>query len=177
MYKVKHYTGEVKDFATLFDAVYYIGDAVLRFKGAFEGMRYCWAGRPHCINDSHRVHDELGLIVPVETLKYVYETQVVPYLNNRYYGYRSWRKMHRRPEHFRRMPVPYTHCYRGGNGYFRGPQTTQEHRANAALEVDDEALEYGIRPRRRANALPSDRDDIMRCPQHNWKRQRRTQWR
>lgn len=169
MYKVKRFNGDIKYFATLDDAVTHIGSAVLRFKGSFHRMEANWLGREYCLNDSHIVFDELDFVVPVAVLKYTYEN-LPPYRWNHY-------KRHYRPEHFRLHPVPHTSSAGNWCSWYRSPRTMQERRENAYLEVDEELIDYGIRPRRRGRELPSDWDDIYRHRPQNWKRQRRTRWR
>lgn len=172
MYKVKRFTGEIKHFATLDDAVRHIGYAVLSFKGSFENMRANWAGRPYCLNDSHIVFDDLDLVVPVAVLKHTYENLPTDR------SYSRWLyKRHSRPEHFRCMPVPYTSSSGNYSCYMRYPRTTQERREAAHLEADEELREYGVRPRRKGRSIPTAWDDILRQTEKNWKRQRRTRWR
>lgn len=62
--------------------------------------------------------------------------------------------------------------------YYRNVQTTQERRENDFLAFDEDAREYGIKPRARRNAatLVNPWDDIYRHTERNWKRQRRTQY-
>ena len=170
MYTVKRYTGEIAHFATLEDVVKHIGAAVLNFRGWFQPMWTGWQGRPYCLGDSHLVRDELGLPVPVSLLKHVYNT--LPSVRWRC----TWKRL-AKPEHFRCMPVPHTSSAGNYGSWYRSPRTTQERRANAAIEVDPDLIEWNIRPRRRGREIPSDWDDICRNTEKNWKRNRRTQWR
>lgn len=170
MYTSKSYLGIIKQFETLAEVVRDIGPEVMSFRGFFAVTIIQSTGRYWCRGDSHIVYDELGLVVPVSKLKYTYENLPPIYWRSSLWKYY-------RDEHFRRLPVPYTRCYRGGGGWYRSPRTMNERRAAEALEVDDEMREYGIRPRRKGYSIPSAWDDILRNREINWKRQRRKQWR
>lgn len=73
-------------------------------------------------------------------------------------------------------PIPRIHKVRGGSGWFRAIQTTQEIRLNA-LVLPGEG-EIAVRAARNPKNLPTAWADILRDPQRSWKAQRkgRRQW-
>ncbi len=75
-----------------------------------------------------------------------------------------------------RGPVPRIHKSRGGNGWFRGIQTSHEIKLNELVLADEG--EIPVRPARNKNNLPTAWEDFLRTPQRNWKVQRkaRKQW-
>lgn len=82
-------------------------------------------------------------------------------------------------KHFRKTPVPYTRCRRGGGyGFFRYPKTRQEIKANVYFVNDDDTKRYKIKVRRRRLKVPTAWDDFYRGDYgHNsWKRYRKHQW-
>lgn len=82
-------------------------------------------------------------------------------------------------KYFRKLPIPYTRCHRGGSSYYRKIRTTSEHRENDFLLFDEDALEYRIKARpRRYQDLPTSWDDIHRSDYRDkgWKRHRKHQW-
>ena len=93
--------------------------------------------------------------------------------------YRHLEQVETAERHFRKIPIPYTRCRRGGYSSYRKIRTTQEHRENDFLFCDEDALEYNInaRPRRYQN-LPTSWDDIPRSDYRDkgWKRHRKYQW-
>lgn len=76
---------------------------------------------------------------------------------------------------FRRSPVPRT-GKRHRNCWYRSIRTTQERRARAALETDDEAIDSGYVIRQRRVDLPSSWDDQHRHVSRSWKDHRLTRW-
>lgn len=93
-------------------------------------------------------------------------------------GHLAWRKTKRGIAHGDRGhgPVPGIHKARGGSGWLRSIQTTQENRLNA-LVLPDEG-EIAVRAARNQKNLPTAWDDFLRNPQRSWKAQRkgRRQW-
>lgn len=98
------------------------------------------------------------------------------------FWYWSWRgfayEYSRKGKHFRKGPVPYTRCRRGGYGYFRYPGTIQEIKRNRFDLQDEYVKEYKIKIRRRRSNIPTAWDDITRSEYNNrsWKRHRKHQW-
>lgn len=92
-------------------------------------------------------------------------------------GYLARRKK-RRPEHGDRGlgPVWNIRKSRGGSGWFRGIQTSQEIRLNELVLVSDG--EIPVRAARSKRNLPTAWEDFLRSPQRSWKAQRkaRKQW-
>jgi len=93
-------------------------------------------------------------------------------------GYLAWRKKKCGIAHGDRGhgPVPRIHKARGGYGWLRRIQTTQENRLNA-LVLPDEG-EIAVRAARNQKNLPTAWDDCLRDPQRSWKAQRKVskQW-
>lgn len=75
-----------------------------------------------------------------------------------------------------RGPIPHIHKSRGGSGWFRGIQTSQEIRLNELVLVNEG--ETPVRSARNKSNLPTAWEDFWRTPQRNWKEQRkaRKQW-
>jgi hypothetical protein len=75
-----------------------------------------------------------------------------------------------------RGPVPRIHKSRGGPGWFRGIQTSQEIRLNELVLVNEG--EIHVRSARNKSNLPTAWEDFWRTTQRNWKEQRkaRKQW-
>lgn len=73
-------------------------------------------------------------------------------------------------------PIPRIHKARGGSGWFRAIQTTQEIRLNA-LVLPGEG-EIAVRAARNPKNLPTAWEDFLRDPQRCWKAQRKgpRQW-
>lgn len=88
------------------------------------------------------------------------------------------RRKKRRPEHGDRGlgPVPNIRKSRGGSGWFRGIQTSQEIRLNELVLVSEG--EIPVRAARSKWNLPTAWDDFLRTPQRSWKAQlkARKQW-
>lgn len=94
--------------------------------------------------------------------------------------YYTEKEIERDERDFRCAPAPYTRCRRGGGGWYRKIRTYGEHRETVALLHDEDAIEYDVKPRAKRNThnLPNSWDDFTRSDyrNHNWKRQRKTQW-
>jgi len=73
-------------------------------------------------------------------------------------------------------PIPWTRKLRGGSGWFRGIQTSQEIRLNALVLVDEG--EIPVRAARNQKNLPTKWEDFPYILQRSWKAQRkgRKQW-
>ena len=120
--------------------------------------------------------DECGLIIPmwkVEELYRQYPREVwIPV---------RWRSGGRRVRYeYRRDPVPYTSCGWAGGHWYKHPRTMNEMRAAVALDSDDDAREYHIKPRRSRPNIPNAYWDMQRSDVRNrksWKAHRKHQWR
>ena len=124
--------------------------------------------------DDFVIYDELGLKVKPWKVKETYYNLPHEVREPNYYYWR-WRKTHAKPEHYRKYPVPHTgvsHWRRGD----RRIRTLQQMRAEEALDLDEDAIEYNVKPRQKF--IPNDRDDhIVYVPRtKNWKKFRRNQW-
>lgn len=92
-------------------------------------------------------------------------------------GHLSWRKKggirHGDRGH---GPVPRIRKSRGGFGWFRGIQTSQEIKLNALVLLDEG--EIPVRAARNSRNLPTTLEDFLRDTQRSWKAQRkgRKQW-
>jgi len=125
-----------------------------------------------------RFSNHLAVYVLKDELGEVIDPAVIEYYC-RQYGrdkYNNWYTKKRNYE-FRAGPVPGI-SHAKWRRYHRKVRTTAEHRENAALECDEDALEYGIKTRgdRRGHNLPTSWDDQPRSRERSWKSQRRTQW-
>lgn len=93
-------------------------------------------------------------------------------------GHLAWRKTKRGIAHGDRGhgPIPCIHKARGGSGWLRSIQTTQEIRLNA-LVLSAEG-EIAVRAARNGKNLPTAWEDCLRDPQRSWKAQRKVskQW-
>jgi hypothetical protein len=118
-------------------------------------------------------YDEIGLL-PVWRVKEAFYNLPVDVRDPPYRGYWRWWKYHRKPEHFRKEPVP--HTGKRSYGHDRRIRTLHELKAEKAFESDEYRLEYRIKHRTRY--IPGDRDDhityVPKC--HNWKKHRAHQW-
>jgi hypothetical protein len=79
----------------------------------------------------------------------------------------------------RQGPVPWVSRWENGR-CFRRPRTTNERRANCAVNTLTEVLEnhglaFKVRPKRSSHRLPTVYDDIFLRRQRSWKEYRRTQ--
>ena len=128
-----------------------------------------WYGYP-----TYLLYDEHGLIVPIWKVEEI--------LRQTKSKHKTWHERiwgGRRNYVFRRGPVPFIHKCRGGYGYYKHPKTWAEKRAAAALEYDEDAREYNIKPRRSVPNIPEAWDDRARSDIRNrrsWKKNRRHQW-
>jgi hypothetical protein len=123
--------------------------------------------------------DEMLLVIPIAIVRRV-AMEGNCHLRTMYWGrwYRKTRYGFQPTYTFRDGPVPWTRCWRGGRSG-RGMNTHQEIRENDFLEeFDEEAAEYGIKPRRRRLNLPTWWDDRpqKRDIRKNWKKYRSHQW-
>lgn len=92
------------------------------------------------------------------------------------YGFLTTKRKHN--FRYRVDPVP---CLRkgGGRGYYRNPKTPNElkvalsYKGNLPLDLNED---MGPPPRRGRNQIPTLYDDIIRFPQRNWKKYRKTQY-
>lgn len=95
--------------------------------------------------------------------------------------YREWLNDYAEgTEAYRRVPVPLTGNRRRYWRYFKRFRHFQERKEASFCEVDDEALEFGVRARAKRNArnLPNPWDDYVRhrSTHTSWKKSRRHQW-
>jgi hypothetical protein len=135
----------------------------------------CWGG------DSHVFRDCNGLIIPPWKVQETYRNLPNVTLYYGKWSYR-WRRsfcsyVHDRD--YRLAPVPYTRKRRGGTGnWYRYPKTIAQFRDLAALEVDEEVVEYGFKVRPRKRFIAAAWDDKIRSDVRNnsWKTFRRTQY-
>ncbi len=137
-----------------------------------------WADKhPIIFPKRYLVRDENGLIIPLWKLE-ERQTQL-GVCKPRIYSMRWYRR--RQEYEYRKDPVPYVRCYRGGNSYFRNVGTFRERRENDFCnDYDEDAKFYGVRARsaRTTGNLPEPWDDISRSDwgHRSWKRHRKTQW-
>lgn len=159
--------GDRKSFDNLEDAVIAFWDKVPECKHGwivvqpstwqFEG---CYSGDPVLFKD------EDGLVVPPWKLREVYNRLPEPVYPH-----------HRAKDFvFRRGPVKHINRRRWHRS--PGPSTTQERREAVALEIDEDAVEYHILPRRGIDDLPNSLDDCGRnwLIRRSWKHYRKHQW-
>lgn len=154
-----------------------IGDQSMLDKFA----RNDWGARiPFIFPKRYLVRDENGLVVPIwkidECMRHIGRSKYTH--GYMFYG-RSGGPL--RDYKYRCDPVPYVHCYRGGNSYFRNVGTFRERRENDFCnDYDEDAKFYGVRARaaRTTGNLPEPWDDIGRSDwgHRSWKRHRKTQW-
>jgi len=120
------------------------------------------------------LRDELGMLIPLWRIQYELEQLGLywQYGDKDYYpGGRKWR---RGPvvRHSRRSWRHGRHSVT----QMRWMQTTSEHRANCALEGDEDLAELGIKLLPRRKDLPSAWDDKMTRRSAGWKSHRRHQY-
>jgi hypothetical protein len=180
----------VKTYASIEDAVIAVGyhnimalrdrphlggfrDSIFDVRGRYQRVPiYCEGG------DGVHVYDELGCRVPAWKLQEVADNIPNDVWN---YTYAHWRKAYRE-EDFRKAPVPGTRKFRGFHGCYRRPETKQEYTENNFLYFDEDAIDYGVKPRpgratRGFDNLPSSWDDVSNGRRgNNWKHYRKHQW-
>ncbi len=126
----------------------------------------------------HLLLDENGLIIPIWKIEELYQQHPNPRRNPHLGGrWGIWKSGH---YEYRRDPVPGTSCGWAGGHWYKHPQTMSEKRAAIALESDEDAREYNIRPRRSRPNIPDaywDRPRADERTRKSWKKHRRTQWR
>lgn len=174
------YTGVRRVFATLEDAVLYVGkDAIDRLRSGRLAYSFCWDRQhgkwPNDLahpfgGDQYQFVDDLDLVIPNWKVREAYYNLPVERRARkrprwiRYYGYK-----------FRDGPVPNCGSKRKHSGYYRKIRTTNEIRSNCAVEADNDDCEIQIKVRR--NHLPTMWDDPMfSCRGDGWKNYRKTQY-
>lgn len=151
-----------------FDSVEEFVGSSLAYNTQYQiGIRQDWLeGRPRYL-----LLDENGLIIPLWKVAELYAQ--FPYKR------KSWRSRRYGEYHYRHGSVPGIRKRKNGHWYKR-QRTMAEKRAAASLEVDEDAREYHIKPRRSVPNIPDAYDDRIRSDcniRRSWKRHRKTQWR
>jgi hypothetical protein len=176
----------VKEFATLDDAVRFVGEPVLKLRGGgtLVSFRHNVDSlyRPYSVcnpGDAYLFRDDSGTIIPVWKVQEAYRN--LPWIEEYHYPY--WHVRHRQhynsETNFRKAPVPGIRRRRWHKVH-RRLQTTQERRENSFVNLyDEDTLEYNIKCRgaRTPRNLPTWWDDIPSSRQGNsWKNYRDTRW-
>ena len=124
-------------------------------------------------NYRYLLFDECGLIIPMWKVEELYAQYPEPF------RFPVWRRRSGRYR-YRRDPVPGTSCGWAGGHWYKHPQTMNEMRAAVALDSDEDAREYHIKPRRSRPNIPSAYWDMQRADvreRKSWKKHRKHQWR
>jgi hypothetical protein len=189
-YGARNFNANDKTYASIEDAVIAIGyhnvmalrdsphlggfrDHIVTKAGRYQRVpTYCEGG------DGVHVYDELGCRVPAWKLREVAKNIPNDVWN---YTFKFWRKSYKE-EDFRKAPVPGVRKGRGFRGCYRRPTTKQEYTENTFLFFDEDAIDFGVKPRpnraaRGIDRLPSSWDDVG-CGRrgNNWKHYRKHQW-
>ena len=133
----------------------------------------------NCVGDPEKVWfgiryrylllDENGLIIPMWKIEELYRQYPVPF--------RPYRRQ--APYRYRYDPVPGIRGRWRCGSWYKRPGTLQEMREAVALEHDEDAREYHIKPRRSRPNIPNSYWDMQRGDvrnRRNWKSVRKTQW-